>query len=135
MGLKTIYWVLGISLVLSTNVFSQKSITAVMNVTVNVISGSTIKDNNKIKVNFKSGEVSHIGFNITPPKGVEIQISRDSTFTLVNQFGERLTLKSNVFMSEDVDTQSVNLKVFLVKPNVNPRGQYQGNLMTSIFYF
>ena len=130
-----IYWLLGILLLMTSEVYSQKSATAIMNVSVKIISGSTITEVNQVDIDVNSKKVSYVEFDISPPKNIETKISSDSTFILTNQFGESITFESNNFISNGEDSQSVNLKVMLTESEANLRGQYQGNLISSISYF
>lgn len=95
MRARYIYWTFIILLTVSSGVFAQKSVTAVMNVSVNVISGSTITDIHQMEIDFDSNEINQGGFDITSPKNIETLINSESTFTLTNQFGESITLESN----------------------------------------
>ncbi|MGB0347380.1 MAG: DUF4402 domain-containing protein, partial [Balneolaceae bacterium] len=114
---------------------AQKSVTAVMNVSVNVISGSTITDIHQMEIDFDSNEINQGGFDITSPKNIETLINSESTFTLTNQFGESITLESNNSVLEGDDQQSVNIGAILADSDSQLRGQYQGNLTTTIAYF
>ena len=130
-----IYWTIIILLTVSSGVFAQKSVTAVMNVSVNVISGSTITDIHQMEIDFDSNEINQGGFDITSPKNIETLINSESTFTLTNQFGESITLESNNSVLEGDDQQSVNIGAILADSDSQLRGQYQGNLTTTIAYF
>lgn len=130
-----IYWTFIILLIVSSGVLAQKSATAVMNVSVNVISGSTITDLHQMEINFDSNEINNGGFAITSSKGIETLINSDPTFTLTNQFGETITLASNNTILEGNEQQSINLGAVLADSKIDLRGQYQGNLTTSIAYF
>ena len=130
-----IYWLLGILLLMTSEVYSQKSATAIMNVSVKIISGSTITEVNQVDIDVNSKKVSYVEFDISPPKNIETKISSDSTFILTNQFGESITFESDKCISSGEDSQSVNLKVMLAESETNLRGQYKGNLISSISYF
>jgi hypothetical protein len=119
----------------SSGVFAQKSATAVMNVSVNVISGSTITDVHEMEIDFDSKEINTGGFALTTPKEVETLINSEPHITLTNQFGETITLESDNSVSENEELQSVNLGAILADSDSNLRGQYQGNLTTTIAYF
>lgn len=135
MRARYIYWTFIILLTVSSGVFAQKSVTAVMNVSVNVISGSTITDIHQMEIDFDSNEINQGGFDITSPKNIETLINSESTFTLTNQFGESITLESNNSVLEGDDQQSVNIGAILADSDSQLRGQYQGNLTTTIAYF
>ena len=135
MRARNIYRTFIILLTVSSGVFAQKSATAVMNVSVNVISGSTITDIQQIEIDFDLKEINQGGFELTAPKNIETLVSSESTFTLINQFGESITLESENSVSEDDEHQLVNLGAILADSNSDLRGQYQGNLTTSISYF
>lgn len=135
MRARYIYWTFIILLTVSSGVFAQKSVTAVMNVSVNVISGSTITDIHQMEIDFDSNEINQGGFDITSPKNIETLINSESTFTLTNQFGESITLESNNSVLESDDQQSVNIGAILADSDSQLRGQYQGNLTTTIAYF
>ena len=135
MKARYIYWTFIIQLTVSSGVFAQKSVTAVMNVSVNVISGSTITDIHQMEIDFDSNEINQGGFDITSPKNIETLINSESTFTLTNQFGESITLESNNSVLEGDDQQSVNIGAILADSDSQLRGQYQGNLTTTIAYF
>lgn len=130
-----IYCLLGILLLMTSEVYSQKSATAIMNVSVKIISGSTITEVNQVDIDVNSKKVSYVEFDISPPKNIETKISSDSIFILTNQFGESITFESKNCISSGEDSQSVNLKVMLAESEVNLRGQYKGNLISSISYF
>ena len=130
-----IYWLLGILLLMTSEVYSQKSATAIMNVSVKIISGSTITEVNQVDIDVNSKKVSYVEFDISPPKNIETKISSDSTFSLTNQFGESITFESKNCISNGENSQSVNLKVMLAESETNLRGQYKGNLISSISYF
>ena len=130
-----IYWLLGILLLMTSEVYSQKSATAIMNVSVKIISGSTITEVNQVDIDVNSKKVSYVEFDISPPKNIETKISSDSTFILTNQFGESITFESKNCISNGENSQSVNLKVMLAESETNLRGQYKGNLISSISYF
>lgn len=135
MRARYIYWTFIILLTVSSGVLAQKSVTAVMNVSVNVISGSTITDIHQMEIDFDSNEINQGGFDITSPKNIETLINSESTFTLTNQFGESITLESNNSVLEGDDQQSVNIGAILADSDSQLRGQYQGNLTTTIAYF
>lgn len=134
-ALKNIYWTFIILLTVSSGVFAQKSATAVMNVSVNVISGSTITDVHQMEIDFETNEINSGGFALTTSKDIETLIKSESTFTLTNQFGESITLESNNSVFDNEESQSVNIGAELANSNTELRGQYQGNLTTSIAYF
>jgi hypothetical protein len=135
MRARYIYWTFIILLTVSSGVFAQKSATAVMNVSVNVISGSTITDVHEMEIDFDSKEINTGGFALTTPKEVETLINSEPHITLTNQFGETITLESDNSVSENEELQSVNLGAILADSDSNLRGQYQGNLTTTIAYF
>ncbi len=135
MRARNIYWIFIILLTVSSEVLAQKSATAVMNVSVNVISGSTITDIHAMEIDFDSKEINQGGFEISTPKNVATLINSESTFTLTNQFGESITLESDNSVLEKDDHQSINLGAILAHSETNLRGTYQGNLTTTIAYF
>ena len=63
-----IYWLLGILLLMTSEVYSQKSATAIMNVSVKIISGSTITEVNQVDIDVNSKKVSYVEFDISPQK-------------------------------------------------------------------
>ncbi len=130
-----IYWTFIILLAVSSGVFAQKSATAVMNVSVTVISGSTISEVNQMEINFDENEVNTGGFEITTPKNMDTLIDSDNSIVLTNQFGESITIDAQNSIFENDSQQSVNIGAKLDESVAGLRGQYQGNLTTTIAYF
>lgn len=135
MRLRKSCFILGITVLMSSQVYSQKHASAVMNVSANVVSGSSISDIEFLEINLKTENSNFLEFNVMPPNNIETQVNSDSSFVLTNQFGETITLESDSSISSDIGSQSVNLKVILAESDLHLRGQYQGNLLSSISYF
>jgi len=135
MRAKYIYWTFITILTVSSGIFAQKSATAVMNVTVNVISGSTISSVHEMEIDFETNQINTGGFALTSPKNIETLINSESSFTLTNQFGESITLESDKNVFEDEIHQSVIIGAKLADSGEKLRGQYDGNLTTTIAYF
>jgi hypothetical protein len=128
-------FILGIAALISGQAYPQKNTSAVMNVSANVISGSSISNIDFLEINLKKENSNFLEYDFTPPRNIETQVNSDSSFVLTNQFGETITLESDSSISSDIGSQSVNLKVILAESDLHLRGQYQGNLLSSISYF
>jgi hypothetical protein len=128
-------FILGIAALISGQAYPQKNTSAVMNVSANVISGSSISNIDFLEINLKKENSNFLEYDFTPPRNIETQVNSDSSFVLTNQFGETITLESDSSISSDLSSQSVNLKVILAESDLHLRGQYQGNLLSSISYF
>lgn len=131
----SIYWTFIILLFVSTNIFAQKSAIAVMNVSVSVISGSTLTDVQNVDINFNESTINTGGFEITTPNYVDTLIENDPTVTLTNQFGEEITLQSNAEIVATSSTKSIDIGAKLTNLDENLRGNYTGSITTTIAYF
>jgi hypothetical protein len=129
------YWTFIILLLVSTNILAQKSATAVMNVSVSVISGVTLSEVSTVDINFDDNTISEGGFEITTPKSMDAQIVNQESVVITNEFGESITIGSDSSSTIDNDVRFVTLGADIGQPTANLRGTYQGTLTTTISYF
>ncbi len=130
-----IYWTFFILLTVSSGVFAQKSATAVMNVSVTVVSGATISEVQGLEINFDAQEVQSANFSFNTSNHVDTYVASASTFTVTNQYGESITMEADDHIQDQNDIRSVNIGTKLSDTQQDLRGQYQGNLTTTIAYF
>lgn len=130
-----IYWTFIILLTVSSGVFAQKSATAVMNVSVTVVSGATISEVQGLEINFDAQEVQSANFSFNTSNQVDTYVASASTFTVTNQYGESITMEADDHIQDQNDVRSVNIGTKLSDTQQDLRGQYQGNLTTTIAYF
>lgn len=129
------YWTFITLLLISGSAFAQKSATAVMNVSVTVISGSTISDVQNVNIDFDNQVVTSGGFEIQTSQNIDTAIENDGLVTLTNQFGESITIESDSSLISQNNTQRVNVSAKLDDSIANLRGAYQGTMTTTIAYF
>lgn len=129
------YWTFIILLLVSTNILAQKSATAVMNVSVSVISGVTLSEVSTVGINFDDNTISEGGFEITTPKSMDAQIVNQESVVITNEFGESITIGSDSSSTIDNDVRFVTLGADIGQQTANLRGTYQGTLTTTISYF
>ncbi|MBO6535500.1 MAG: hypothetical protein JJ966_04715 [Balneolaceae bacterium] len=129
------YWTFIILLLVSTNILAQKSATAVMNVSVSVISGVTLSEVSTVDINFDDNTISEGGFEITTPKSMDAQIVNQESVVITNEFGESITIGSDSSSTIDNDVRFVTLGADIGQPTANLRGTYHGTLTTTISYF
>lgn len=130
-----IYWTFITLLLVSTNISAQKSATAVMNVSVTVVSGVTLSEVNSVDINFDNNTVTEGGFEITTPKHLDADISNQESVVITNQFGESITINSDSTSSVTDDVHSIKLGANFGSELANLRGTYEGTLTTTITYF
>lgn len=130
-----IYWTFIILLTVSSGVFAQKSATAVMNVSVTVVSGATISEVQGLEINFDAQEVQSANFSFNTSNQVDTYVASASTFTVTNQYGESITMEADDHIQDQNDVRSVNIGTKFSDTQQDLRGQYQGNLTTTIAYF
>ena len=114
---------------------AQKTATAVMNVSVTVISGTQVSDIHNLDINFDEHTVEAGSFEITTAKNVETSIQNEPTITLTNQFGDEITVESDSTLLTDSNTHKVNVGAKLDPGFTNLRGMYSGTITTTIAYF
>ncbi len=129
------YWTFIILLLVSTNILAQKSATAVMNVSVSVISGVTLSEVNAVDINFDDHTVTQGGFEFTTPKNMDAQIVNQESVVITNEFGESITISSDSSSTTSNDVHSVKLGADIGNHVASLRGTYQGTLTTTISYF
>ena len=129
------YWTFITLMLISGSAFAQKSATAVMNVSVTVISGSTISSVQNVDINFDDNTVTTGGFEINTSKNIDTSIENDSFVTLTNEFGESITVESDSSLISDNKTQKVNVGAKIDEDLDDLRGTYQGTITTTIAYF
>lgn len=129
------YWTFITLFLISGSAFAQKSATAVMNVSVTVISGSTISDVQNVNIDFENQIVTAGGFEINTSKNIDTAIENDELVTLTNEFGESITIEPDSSLISENMTQRVNLSAKLDDSIANLRGAYQGTMTTTIAYF
>lgn len=129
------YWTFIILLLVSTNILAQKSATAVMNVSVSVISGVTLSEVNAVDINFDDKTVTQGGFECTTPKNMDAQIVNQESVVITNEFGESITINSDSSSTTSNDVHSVKLGADIGTQVASLRGTYQGTLTTTISYF
>lgn len=130
-----IYWTFIILLLASSEVSAQKSATAVMNVSVTVVSGVTVSDVHNLEIDFDAKEVQNANFSIDTSNNIDTFVASPSSFTITNQYGESVTMNSVNYIDQDDEQKSVNIGAKLADSSSELRGQYQGNLTTTIAYF
>lgn len=129
------YWTFITLMLISGSAFAQKSATAVMNVSVTVISGSTISSVQNVDINFDDNSVTTGGFEINTSKNIDTSIENDSFVTLTNEFGESITVESDSSLISDNKIQKVNVGAKIDEDLDDLRGTYQGTITTTIAYF
>ena len=129
------YWTFITLLVVSGNLFAQKSATAVMNVSVTVISGSTISQVQNVDIDFENQTVTTGGFEVKTSENVDTTIENEPLVTLTNEFGESITVESDSSLIDDDSSRKVNVGAKLDKQLADLRGTYQGTITTTIAYF
>lgn len=110
------YWTFIILLLVSTNILAQKSATAVMNVSVSVISGVTLSEVSTVDINFDDNTISEGGFEITTPKSMDAQIVNQESVVITNEFGESITIGSDSSSTIDNDVRFVTLGADIGQP-------------------
>lgn len=135
MRIKNSIYVLTFLLGLNFTASAQKSEISVMNISVNVISGSTITDKKNLEIDLNSKNINVGELEIKSSKYIDTQIKSESSFTLTNQYGESIKFNSYNSISENEESRSIKMNALLADSETNLRGQYQGNLKTTIAYF
>ena len=135
MRIKNSIYVLTFLLGLNFTASAQKSEISVMNISVNVISGSTITDKKNLEIDLYSKNINVGELEIKSSKYIDTQIKSESSFTLTNQYGESIKFNSYNSISENEESRSIKMNALLADSETNLRGQYQGNLKTTIAYF
>lgn len=132
---RTISIFITLLLALSGSVVAQKTATAVMNVSVNVVSGTHISDVQNLDIDFDESKVNAGSFQISTPKHVDTSINYDPTITLVNQFGDEITLTSNSELFAKANTYQVQVGANIDSQIKGLRGTYTGTITTTVAYF
>ena len=129
------YWTFITLLLISGSALAQKSATAVMNVSVSVISGSTITSIQNVDIDFDNQTVTTGGFEIKTSNNTDTSIINEEFVTLTNQFGESITVESDSSLISYNKTRKVNVGAKLDGQIADLRGTYQGTITTTIAYF
>jgi len=137
--LKKIFLSAGVIFFLSFSLYAQNRMEAVMNVSVNVVSGATVEQPAVVKEPLHTGTVSLS--QIKPAKisvvpNTDVQIESSNELQLVNEFDESLLVAATSQIDEDTSDGDCSISfgaVLNCPPNL--RGNYQGTYNTRVEYF
>lgn len=131
--MKKILLILPFLLIFQTNISSQ--VTAVMKVSVNVVSGAKAETPANLFLSNNQNN-SHQGeVIITSSPNADIDVFTSEEFTLTNNLGETISIETDSLLDVDSSLGTYTLSINGDLPsNKKLSGKYTGNLVTTIVY-
>ena len=131
--MKKILLILPFLLILQADISAQ--VTAVMKISVRVVSGVNVEKVSNLLVSSNSENSLRGQLVITSSPNSEIAVTTSDDCTLVNELGETLTLHTNSVLDSNATSGAHHLSLGGQFPNkTSLSGTYKGNLVTTIVY-
>ena len=127
--------IFALGLFLSNTSYAQ--VTAVMQASVKVISGSalTAPSQSQIALNSSTSEFNALNFSLTAAPYTDVEISVDQNTALKNEFGEVIDLKDVLVKRDEENDGSYSISVHGKVENGQPlKGKYQGTFTAVVEY-
>lgn len=113
--------------------------TAVMDVTVTIISGASLTQQNELNLSLQPSSTSVTTneniFKLTTAKNTEVNFNLPESVQVTNEFGEKATIVTNCnpILNKNLGTHIVEMESSLVESQLI-RGNYSGKFTTTIDY-
>ncbi len=109
--------------------------TAVMNISVNVVSGTTLNEVSPLSIGSK-GEVLNQGVVdfITPPN-IDTDVTIDANILLSNDSGDEILAETDSTTQRSDSRLRIELETDISKQLANASGHYSGKVNTVVSYF